>query len=127
METGVSSKAQKKSPVGAAALAAVCLALGIPALAAAAPPGTSGSIVGWGDQVVVNLDSGFVAISAGSLHSLGLKADGSIVAWGDNDFGQCSVPLPNKGFLAIAVGIDRSLGIKALSSPAESKLWALYW
>ncbi|MHC4676206.1 MAG: hypothetical protein ACYTBZ_27255, partial [Planctomycetota bacterium] len=44
-----------------------------------------GSIVGWGSQVVgVDLDSGFVAVAAGNGHSLGLKADGSIVAWGHN-------------------------------------------
>jgi hypothetical protein len=41
-----------------------------------------------------------------------LKIDSSIVAWGNNSFGQCSVPQPNKGFIAIAAGGDHSLGLK---------------
>ena len=47
-------------------------------------------------------NSGFVAVAAGYSHSLGLKADGSIVAWGDNANGQCNVPAPNSGFVAVA-------------------------
>ena len=46
-------------------------------------------------------------------HSLGLKADGSIVAWGDNCDGQCNVPAPNSGFVAVAAGTFHSLGLKA--------------
>ena len=49
-------------------------------------------------------NTGFTAIAAGGYHSLGLKQDGSIVAWGDNDDGQCNVPEPNTGFTAIAAG-----------------------
>jgi len=42
----------------------------------------SGVIVGWGREVIgVDLRQGFVAVAAGYEHSLGLKADGSIVAW----------------------------------------------
>ena len=42
----------------------------------------AGSIIGWGSQVVSgDLSEGFTAISAGGYHSLGLKQDGSIVAW----------------------------------------------
>ena len=35
------------------------------------------------------------AIAAGRYHSLALKSDGSVLAWGcgsGNDYGQCSVP-----------------------------------
>jgi hypothetical protein len=55
----------------------------------------------------------FVALSAGGLHSLGLKSNGSIVAWGSNYYGQCNVPLPNAHFLAVADGYTHSLGLKA--------------
>ncbi|TVQ91130.1 MAG: hypothetical protein EA393_05025, partial [Bacteroidetes bacterium] len=38
---------------------------------------------------------------------------GPIVAWGENWFGQCSVPSPNTGFVAIAAGSEHSLGLKS--------------
>ena len=57
-------------------------------------------------------NTGFTAIAAGDYHSLGLKADGSIVAWGNNGYGQCTVPSPNTGFTAIAAGGWHSLGLK---------------
>ncbi len=50
---------------------------------------STGSIVGWGSQVVVEqsaLDS-LVAVAGGYYHSLGLKSDGTIAAWGWNDHG----------------------------------------
>ncbi len=52
-------------------------------------------------------------MAAGYLHSLGLKADGSVVGWGWNDNGQCNTPGPNSGFVAIAAGFAFSLGLKA--------------
>jgi hypothetical protein len=54
-----------------------------------------------------------VAIAAGNDHCLGLKADGSIVAWGANYFGQTDVPVHNTGFVAVAAGWFHSLGLKA--------------
>ena len=73
-----------------------------------------GSIVGWGWQVVGgDLSGGFVAVAAGSGHSLGLKANGSIVSWGFNREGQTNVPGPNTGFVAVAAGQSHSLGLKA--------------
>ncbi|HOL78054.1 MAG TPA: hypothetical protein PKY35_13595, partial [Candidatus Hydrogenedentes bacterium] len=50
--------------------------------------------------------------AAGYAHSLGLKQDGSVVAWGRNNEGQCDVPSPNTGFVAIAAGYAHSLGLK---------------
>jgi hypothetical protein len=41
-----------------------------------------------------------------------LKASGSIIAWGDNAYGQCNIPSPNTGFIAIAAGSSHSLGLK---------------
>jgi hypothetical protein len=44
---------------------------------------------------------------------LGLKSDGTVVAWGYNYFGQCDVPAPNEGFVAVAGGNCHSLGLRA--------------
>jgi hypothetical protein len=57
-------------------------------------------------------NTGFIVISAGAYHSLGLKQDGSIVAWGYNSSGQCNMPSPNTGFVAVAAGMGHSLGLK---------------
>ncbi|MCK4342787.1 MAG: hypothetical protein KAY37_13800, partial [Phycisphaerae bacterium] len=59
-----------------------------------------GSIVGWGEQVVGgDLSADCVDVAGSGNHSLGLKADGSIVAWGYNHHGQCNVPAPNTDFV----------------------------
>jgi alpha-tubulin suppressor-like RCC1 family protein len=54
-----------------------------------------------------------VAIAAGEDFDLGIGADGRIVAWGNNEYGQCDVPAPNADFVAVAAGFGHSLGLKA--------------
>ena len=72
-----------------------------------------GSVVGWGSQVVgVDLSGDYVSVFAGYAHSLGLKNNGSIVAWGYNEHGQCDVPHPNTSFTAIATNNSHNLGLK---------------
>ncbi len=53
------------------------------------------------------------AIAAGENHSLALRADGSVVAWGDNSYGQTDVPSAAKGAVAIAAGWRHSLALKS--------------
>jgi PASTA domain/Regulator of chromosome condensation (RCC1) repeat len=59
--------------------------------------------------------SGVTAIAAGHFHSLALKSDRTVVAWGCSggfDYGQCSVPGGLSGVTAIAAGTDHSLALK---------------
>jgi hypothetical protein len=58
-------------------------------------------------------NAAFVAISAGAGHSLGLKADGSVVAWGPNLSCQCTIPAPNNEFVAATAGGLHSLVLKS--------------
>ena len=60
----------------------------------------SSKIVGWGFQAFgIDLDSGFIAISAGEEHSIGLKQDGTIVTWGRRRWYQGTSYVKNKGLV----------------------------
>jgi hypothetical protein len=103
--------------MGAAVLA---LCIGVVIVGEASAPAQQGSIVGWGSQVVgADMSAGLVAVSGGGSHSLGLKADGSIVAWGYNGNGQCNVPSPNTRFVSVAGGGSHSLGVKVVYSRGD--------
>jgi hypothetical protein len=52
-------------------------------------------------------------IAAGANLSIGLKSNGSIVCWGDNNYGQSSVPDPNSAFVTIAAKSFNSIGLKS--------------
>ena len=52
-----------------------------------------------GQTTVPKTDKKFIAITAGHYHSLGLLEDGSVLAWGDNNYGQITVPVTDKKFM----------------------------
>ena len=52
-------------------------------------------------------------ISVGWIHSLALKADGSVAAWGRNIDGQCNVPSSLTDVVAVAAGMNHSLALKS--------------
>jgi hypothetical protein len=52
-------------------------------------------------------------ISTSYLHSLALKADGTVAAWGHNDKGQCNVPAGLANVVAVSAGYYHSLALKA--------------
>ena len=90
-----------------------------PALAA-----TPGTVVAWGyngkGQTTVPAGlSGVVAIAARYDHTVALKQDGTVVAWGSNkDFegkietGQTTVPAGLSGVVAIAAGVGHTVALK---------------
>ena len=104
----------------------ICLAGANTVLGAAA-----GSVVGWGGDyygetdVPVTAQSGVVAVAAGETHSLALKTDGSVIAWGggltnlgiEPDFGQSIVPAAaQSGVTAIAAGVSHTVALKTNGS-----------
>jgi hypothetical protein len=46
-------------------------------------------------------------------HSLALKADGTVVSWGYNDYGQTTIPAGLTNVVAVAAGCSFSLALKA--------------
>src|SRR5205823_1757576 len=104
------------------------VALGLWALLPAGASGASGAAPGtvvawscitefadWGQCNVPSGLSGVTEISAGWSHSLGLKQDGTVVAWGcgTDDFGQCKVRADLRDVIAIAAGDSHSLALEA--------------
>ena len=52
-------------------------------------------------------------IAAGGEHSLGIKRNGTVAAWGYNAYGQCDVPAGLKQVVAVAAGYLHSLALKS--------------
>lgn len=78
------------------------------------PP--SGTVVWWGEQFLPSVEPGarFTAIAAGAHHTVALKSDGAVVAWGVNNWGQTTVPIVAKsGVLAIAAGRVHTVALKS--------------
>jgi alpha-tubulin suppressor-like RCC1 family protein len=117
---------QTNVPVGLTNVAAVasgdyhCLALR-----------SDGTVVAWGSTNYVIQDgrtnygvnnfgqssvpsnlSNVVAVAGGGLHSLALRADGTLVAWGRNNFGQTNVPPGLTNVVAIAAGSSHNLALR---------------
>jgi alpha-tubulin suppressor-like RCC1 family protein len=55
----------------------------------------------------------FTAISAGDAHAVGLKSDGTVVAWGDNANGQTMVPAGLTGVTAVSAGNAHTVALKS--------------
>jgi formylglycine-generating enzyme required for sulfatase activity len=73
---------------------------------------SAGSVVGWTGQKNCADVGHLAAIRAGWSHSLALRSNGSIVAWGDNRWGMADPPDGND-FVAIAAGTYYSIGLKS--------------
>jgi hypothetical protein len=55
--------------------------------------------------------SNVVAIAAGDFHTLALRADGSVIGWGDDSYGQTNVPSTLINVVAIASGNYHGLAL----------------
>ncbi len=77
-------------------------------------PPPMGTVVGWGDasELPPQGISGVTAIAASDSVSLGLRADGNVVAWGINSSGQTNVPSDLSNVIAIAAGPYHGLALR---------------
>ena len=55
---------------------------------------------------------GIVAVAAGSYHSVGVRTDGTVVAAGRSDAGQCDVH-GWRDIVAVAAGATHTVGLRA--------------
>lgn len=85
-----------------------------PAFVAVAP--AASSLRGWGVNEATSIPSGLtdlVAFAGGASHALGLRPDGSVVAWGSNTYGQTTVPAGLANVVAVAAGYVHSLALRS--------------
>ena len=70
-----------------------------------------GTVISWGSQVIPYVQPGtrYKAIAAGGHHSLALKSDGTVVAWGSNEPRQSTVLANLTGVIDIAAGDRKSV------------------
>ena len=50
-------------------------------------------------------------VTGGGYHTIGLRADGTAIAWGYNDFGQCNVPA-GETFVQVDAGYGHTIGLR---------------
>jgi IPT/TIG domain/Regulator of chromosome condensation (RCC1) repeat len=79
-----------------------------------------GSLVGWGAQIPPPITSVKQIATHISWHSAALLADNSVVCWGLNDVGQCTVPADLGPVQQIAVGERHTM---ALLSSGTVRVW----
>jgi alpha-tubulin suppressor-like RCC1 family protein len=64
------------------------------------------------DGFTLEKQVGVVAISKGQGHTLALKGDGTVAAWGSHFFGEATVPASLTDVVAVAAGVSHSVVLK---------------
>jgi alpha-tubulin suppressor-like RCC1 family protein len=73
-------------------------------------PLTNECHVAFADPTAVNASP--IALAAGHSHSLALRADGTVVGWGENSRGQTTIPATATNVVTLAGGFNHSLALK---------------
>jgi alpha-tubulin suppressor-like RCC1 family protein len=94
-------------------VALVVATVGAPSAVAKSPQ--SGTVVGWGSTYALPAGlSGITALDVGDDgHIVVAKDDGTVAAWGFNNWGQCNVPAGLNDVIAVAAGTAHSVALRA--------------
>lgn len=67
----------------------------------------------WGSNasVLPRIQTGYLDMAAGINHTMAILSDSTVIAWGDNSYGQSTVPAALRNTVAIANGTNHSLAI----------------
>jgi alpha-tubulin suppressor-like RCC1 family protein len=73
-----------------------------------------GAVGVWGTNVMLAPEqlTNAIALAGGGSHALALTEGGTVLAWGNNDFGQTNVPPGLTNIIAVAAGTSHSLALK---------------
>src|SRR5690242_8865131 len=74
------------------------------------------TIVGWGSGPGTNVPPGIttaLAIASGSSRNLALRADSTVVAWGNNSYSHTTVPESLSTVVPVSGGFYHSLALKS--------------
>lgn len=77
----------------------------------------------------VGTDTNWSQVEAGATHSVGLKTDGSLWAWGANESGQLGIGTTNGNAIPVRVGLEsawvevRAGGFFSLARRADGSIW----
>jgi alpha-tubulin suppressor-like RCC1 family protein len=73
-----------------------------------------GFVTAWGDQTnPPGNPTNVIAVVSGNAHNLALRSDGTVIGWGNNAYGQATVPAGLSNVVDISAGQDISLALKA--------------
>ena len=67
-----------------------------------------------------------MAIAAGASNSVALKNDGTVVAWGDNSYGECNVPPGLSNVVALASGGGSAVHFVVVKADGTLAVWGSY-
>lgn len=90
-------------------------------------------VVGWGAMGVVNESAqatvpttlgATLDVAGGEQHSVALKADGTVVAWGNGYYGQTTVPAGLSDVVALSAGMRFSLALKSDGTVVAWGAWS---